>query len=69
MFAAVVLVCGLNVPTAVDGCGLSWAPMPFRTHEECMESLRLNGIPSITERLPKSGFIADAKCIRLDHAA
>jgi hypothetical protein len=69
MFAALVFVCGLNVPTAVEGCGISFAPKPFRTHAECMKSLTLEGLPSIEARLPEGAFIADAQCVLMQRAA
>lgn len=66
MFVAVILFCGVTSPLAVMGCGVSFAPKPFATEEQCMVSLATKGLPQIESQLPEGAHIADAKCFQLN---
>lgn len=66
MFAAVILVCGLEAnmnPMIVESCGVIFGNRPFVTEDECRKSL---AFATDNLSLPPKAYVSDTKCIPLD---
>ncbi len=62
MFAAVILICGLNIPTAVNGCSLVYARTPFTSLSACQESVTNQ---SKVILLPDGAYVNHYTCVSI----
>jgi hypothetical protein len=66
MFAAVILVCGLesSMRNVVDGCGIVQPKFPFTSIEQCEESVE-NYLVKMQGRLPEGSYVNHATCVAI----
>lgn len=64
MFLGFILICGLNVPGALNGCVPAASTMLFQTEKQCHE-MNIGGVEHFQRQLPPGAYIADTRCFQV----
>lgn len=62
MFLGIILVCGVNMPQAVEGCVGFPSNKVYKEEEACFTSLTI-GASMLMSSAPKGAFISNAMCV------
>ena len=69
MFAAIILVCGLNPsPMTPEGCALAMGNVPFAEKLTC-DVARMRFEEDIKGKLPEGSYIVNSECINMGRSS